>query len=114
MVSILKQDSSAVILKAFIDALEALPDFTEEAVTACFKAIMKETGIKGRAAFEPARIALTGVTKGPGMYEMIVLFGREKTLALLRKALAFVKQNKYFEIKRHPFSDAFFISKQFN
>lgn len=89
MVSILKQDSSAVILKAFIDALEALPDFTEEAVTACFKAIMKETGIKGRAAFEPARIALTGVTKGPGMYEMIVLFGREKTLALLRKALAF-------------------------
>ena len=89
VVSILKTDSSPVILKAFIEALEALPDFTEEAVTACFKAVMKSTGIKGRAAFEPARIALTGVTKGPGMYEMIVLFGREKTLALLRKALAF-------------------------
>lgn len=89
VVSILKTDSSPVILKAFIEALEALPDFTEEAVTACFKAVMKSTGIKGRAAFEPARIALTGVTKGPGMYEMIVLFGREKTLTLLRKALAF-------------------------
>ena len=89
VIEIMKQKTSAVILKTFIQALEALEDFTEESVTACFKAVMKETGIKGRAAFEPARIALTGVTKGPGMYEMIVLFGREKTLTLLKKALAF-------------------------
>ena len=89
VVEILKADTSAVLLKAFIEALKDLPELTEEAVTACFKSVMKETGIKGRAAFEPARIALTGVTKGPGMYEMIVLFGREKTLARLEKALAF-------------------------
>lgn len=89
VVSILKAETSAVILKAFIAALKALPEFTEDAVTKCFKSIMKETGIKGKGAFEPARIALTGVTKGPGMYTMIVLFGREKTLALLEKALAF-------------------------
>lgn len=89
VIEIMKQKTSAVILNTFIQALEALEDFTEESVTACFKAVMKETGIKGRAAFEPARIALTGVTKGPGMYEMIVLFGREKTLTLLKKALAF-------------------------
>ena len=89
VIEIMKQKTSAVILKTFIQALEALEDFTEESVTACFKAVMKETGIKGKAAFEPARIALTGVTKGPGMYEMIVLFGREKTLTLLKKALAF-------------------------
>ncbi len=91
VVSILKQESSAVILKAFIDAVEALPEFTEEAVTKCFKSVMKATGIKGKAAFEPARIALTGVTKGPGMYTMIVLFGKEKTEALLKKALAFAE-----------------------
>ena len=46
VVSILKTDSSPVILKAFIEALEALPDFTEEAVTACFKAVMKSTGLR--------------------------------------------------------------------
>lgn len=91
VVAIMKAETSAVILEAFIKALEALPDFTEEAIAACFKSIMKETKIKGRAAFEPARIALTGVTKGPGMYAMIALFGREKTLTLLKKALAFCK-----------------------
>lgn len=91
VVSILKQESSAVILKAFIGALEVLPEFTEEAVTKCFKAVMKATGLKGKAAFEPVRIALTGVTKGPGMYTMIVLFGKEKTESLLKKALAFAE-----------------------
>lgn len=91
VVSILKAETSAVILDAFIKALEELPEFTEEAITAVFKGIMKSTGIKGRAAFEPARIALTGVTKGPGMYAMIALFGKEKTLGLLKKALEFAK-----------------------
>lgn len=90
-VEIMKAETSAVILDAFIRALETMQEWTEEAVTAAFKAVMKETGVKGKAAFEPARIALTGVTKGPGMYEMIVLFGKEKTLARLKSALAFCR-----------------------
>lgn len=91
IVAIMKAETSAVVLRTFSEGLEALPEFTEEAITACFKAVMKSTGIKGKAAFEPARIALTGVTKGPGMYTMIALFGKEKTLALLHKALAFAE-----------------------
>lgn len=91
IVEIMKAETSAVVLRTFIEGLEALPEFTEDAITACFKAVMKSTGIKGKAAFEPARIALTGVTKGPGMYTMIALFGKEKTLALLNKALAFAE-----------------------
>lgn len=89
IVAIMKAETSAVVLHTFIEGLEALPEFTEDAVMECFKAVMKSTGIKGKAAFEPARIALTGVTKGPGMYTMIALFGKEKTLALLNKALTF-------------------------
>lgn len=88
IIAIMKQDTSAVILKAFSGELEELPDFTEESISGCFKALMKRTGIKGKAAFEPVRIALTGATKGPGVYEMMVLFGKEKTLRLLKTALA--------------------------
>ena len=89
VVSIMKKETSKQILSAYSASLEALPEFTEEAVTASFKAVMKETGIKGKDAFEPVRIALTGVTKGPGMYTMMILFGREETLSRLRKGLAF-------------------------
>ena len=50
---------------------------------------MKAQGIKGKAAYEPTRIALTGVTQGPGMFEMMELFGREKTMDRLEAALAY-------------------------
>lgn len=92
IVSIMKEETSITVLKAFIDALKQVGDFTEESVSACFKAVMKNTGIKGKNAFEPVRIALTGATKGPGIYEMMVLFGKEKTLSLLEKALAFSEE----------------------
>jgi len=46
---------------------------------------MKETGIKGKAAFEPVRIALTGETHGPGLYTMIELLGREETTRRLQR-----------------------------
>lgn len=92
IIAIMKQDTSAVVLKEFSSELEELPDFTEESISGCFKALMKRTGIKGKAAFEPVRIALTGATKGPGVYEMMVLFGKEKTLRLLKTALAFCEE----------------------
>ena len=91
VVSIMKKETSATILARYIEAIESAADFTEEALTESFKALMKETGIKGRDAFEPVRVALTGVTKGPGMYTMMILFGKEETLSRLHKGLNFAK-----------------------
>ena len=91
VVSAMKKETSVTILERYIKAIEQMADFTEETLTESFKALMKETGIKGRDAFEPVRIALTGVTKGPGMYAMMVLFGKEETLSRLHKGLAFAK-----------------------
>ncbi len=91
VISIMKKETSATILARYIEAIESAADFTEEALTDAFKALMKETGIKGRDAFEPVRIALTGVTKGPGMYAMMILFGKEETLSRLHKGLDFAK-----------------------
>lgn len=86
-ISIMHQETSGTIIKAFIGGLEALDAFDEETIKSCFSRVMKETGVKGKSAFEPVRIALTGVTHGPGLYAMIALFGKEKTLGLLKKSL---------------------------
>lgn len=86
---IMKQPTSREIIERFADALEKLESFDEASVKKCFSGLMKETGIKGKAAFEPVRIALTGVTHGPGLYDMIVLFGLKKTLTRLRDGLKY-------------------------
>ena len=77
--AIIDAEDSHKILAAYAEALKTLPEFNEDSIKKCFKAVMKETGIKGKAAFEPVRIALTGQTQGPGLYTMIELLGLEET-----------------------------------
>ena len=89
VLSIMKAETSGQLLRAFIEDLKALPSFDQDAIKKCFNACMKAQGIKGKAAYEPTRIALTGVTQGPGMFEMMELFGREKTMDRLLAALAY-------------------------
>lgn len=89
VLSIMKAETSGQLLRAFIEDLKALPSFDQDAIKKCFNACMKAQGIKGKAAYEPTRIALTGVTQGPGMFEMMELFGREKTMDRLEAALAY-------------------------
>lgn len=89
ILSIMKAETSGKLLKAFIEDLKALETFDQAEIKKCFNACMKAQGIKGKAAYEPTRIALTGATQGPGMFEMMELFGREKTMVRLLAALAY-------------------------
>lgn len=89
VLAIMKAETSGQLLRAFIEDLKVLPSFDQDAIKKCFNACMKAQGIKGKAAYEPTRIALTGVTQGPGMFEMMELFGREKTMDRLEAALAY-------------------------
>ena len=89
VLAIMKEETSGKLLRAFIEDLKTLETFDQAAIKKCFNACMKAQGIKGKAAYEPTRIALTGVTQGPGMFEMMELFGREKTMDRLEAALAY-------------------------
>ena len=89
ILAVMKEETSGKLLKAFIEDLKALESFDQAEIKKCFNACMKAQGIKGKAAYEPTRIALTGATQGPGMFEMMELFGREKTMDRLEAALAY-------------------------
>ena len=52
-----------------------------------FKKIVEEEGIKLGKLAQPVRVALTGTTVSPGIYDVILLLGREQTLARLKNAL---------------------------
>ncbi len=89
ILAIMKEETSGKLLRAFIEDLKTVETFDQAEIKKCFNACMKAQGIKGKAAYEPTRIALTGVTQGPGMFEMMELFGREKTMDRLEAALAY-------------------------
>jgi glutamyl-tRNA synthetase len=77
-------------LKALTAKLEALEDYTEQALEETFKAVMAETGLKLGKIAQPVRVALSGRSASPGIFEIIAIIGKEKTLVRLRRAIAHI------------------------
>jgi glutamyl-tRNA synthetase len=75
------------VLDAAIAALEPLPDWTTPAIEQALKdALVDGLGLKPRKAFAPVRVAVTGRTVSPPLYESMELLGRNRTLGRLRNA----------------------------
>ena len=53
-----------------------------------------ERSIKAGALIHAVRVALTGRTASPGLFEMMVLLGREETIARLNALVTFLAARK--------------------
>jgi len=70
------------------EALAELPEpWTEENVQAALDAAAERLGVKRKLVFQPLRVALTGTTVSPGIFETVTLLGRDETLARVDHAL---------------------------
>ncbi len=73
------------VLDAALAALEGSGDWTTEAIEAALKeALLDGLGLKPRKAFGPIRVAATGASVSPPLFESLNLLGRERSLARLR------------------------------
>jgi glutamyl-tRNA synthetase len=52
------------------------------------RALAERQGVGGGKIFQPLRVALTGLTVSPGIFEVMVMLGKEKTLARIASAIA--------------------------
>lgn len=80
----LKPEGTAELLDEIASALEALPDFSIEAMEACIRAMGEAKGSGMGPLVHPIRVAVSGKTEGPGLFEMLWLLGRERSLSRLR------------------------------
>ena len=69
-------------------ALEHVPaPWTEENVQSALDGVADQMGIKRKHVFQPLRVAVTGTTVSPGIFETVALLGRDETLARMDHAL---------------------------
>lgn len=78
-------------LEALIGKLTAITEFSEHNVEEAFAEILKEKGLSLGGLAQPVRVALTGSTASPGIYEVIAVLGKERTLKRLRQALEYIE-----------------------
>jgi len=79
-------------LGALADEIAALEgEFTEQGVQGAFERVLERFGMKLGQLAQPVRVALTGGTVSPGIYEVIAVLGKSRTVDRLRAALERVK-----------------------
>lgn len=73
-------------MEQLIERLKATETFDQESLEAAFLAVMAATDLKLGKIAQPVRVALTGTTVSPGIFEIIAILGKDKTLARLEAA----------------------------
>jgi glutamyl/glutaminyl-tRNA synthetase len=63
----------------FIRRLESLADFSPATIEAGFREMAQELGMEAKQLVHPVRVALTGKTVGPGLFELVYYLGKERT-----------------------------------
>jgi len=81
-------------LPALADRLAALPEFSVEALEAAVRGYAAELAVKAGVLINAIRTAVTGQSVGPGLFELCVLLGREVVVRRLRRAAAFIADEK--------------------
>ncbi|MGD8523416.1 MAG: glutamate--tRNA ligase [Desulfobacterales bacterium] len=81
-------------MRVLSDQLEPLEAFSEENLELAFKAVMEETGLKLGKIAQPVRVALTGRTASPGIFEITSILGKKRVIDRLQKAIRFIEEHK--------------------
>ncbi len=77
-------DGAGSLLAEAEDVLAAVEPFTAERIEAALRALAARLGLKPRDAFQPIRVAVTGSTVSPGLFESLELLGKEESLRRCR------------------------------
>jgi glutamyl-tRNA synthetase len=87
------KDVPAVVsaLSGARDGLSALESWSAAEMEATLRALAEAQQIAAGKIFQPLRVALTGLTVSPGIFDVLLLLGREKSLRRIDAALAQLK-----------------------
>ena len=87
----LTSESSGLMLK-LRNELSKIDTFSSENVKSAFHRVMEEEAVKLGKLAQPVRVAITGGTISPGIFETLSLLGKDRSLHRLDEALAKVNQ----------------------
>ncbi len=75
-------------LESLAGRLDGLPEWTTASTEAALRATAEAEGVSAGKLIHPVRLALTGVTVGAPLFDVVELLGKETSLRRLRKFLA--------------------------
>jgi glutamyl-tRNA synthetase len=81
------RDGAPERLQAVREALATAEPFDVEQVEAALRGVVERLDAKPRDVFQPVRVAISGTTVSPGIFESLAVLGRDESLARIDAAL---------------------------
>src|SRR5215212_9587362 len=74
------------VLEAVAEALESVEPFEPELIEAALAPLLERFDLKPGKLYQPIRVAITGTSVSPGIFESVAVLGRERSLERIRAA----------------------------
>jgi len=87
----LSKEGVPEMLEEVKELLAGVEPFERGEIERALRGYVEGKGLKAIRVFQPIRVAITGKTVGPGLFETIELLGKERTLGRLERAIRFLK-----------------------
>ena len=75
------------MLNQTADAIDAVSEYCEPVLEEVFKKIMADFNLGFGKIAQPLRVAVTGTTVSPGIFEMLLVLGKDRTVQRIRRAV---------------------------
>ena len=85
--------AAADTLESARAALENAPEWNAEILEATLRGLAESRGVAAGKVFQPLRVALTGMSVSPGIFEVLLMQGRELSLKRIRDAVTRITSN---------------------
>jgi glutamyl/glutaminyl-tRNA synthetase len=82
----------AAILKKCIAVIDTLPEFTLASTEEAYNKVAADMGLSFGKVIHPTRLALTGRTVSPGLFDVMILLGKAETLKRLQQAIQYIEE----------------------
>jgi glutamyl-tRNA synthetase len=82
------EPAAAPRLEAALEALREADPFDVETIESRLEPVVESLGVKPRDLYQPLRVAITGTTVSPGIFESLAALGRQEAVARIEAAIA--------------------------
>ena len=76
------------LLEDALEALRRVDRFHPEEIERALRPIVDQRGVKPKQVFQPLRVAITGTTVSPGIFESLAALGKDESVARIERAIA--------------------------
>lgn len=85
---VMETPEAPIALDGVAAALETLDDWSTEAIDAALRGVLEANDMSARKGLQPIRVAISGSTVSPPLFESIEILGKDETLVRISRARA--------------------------